>query len=116
MPGAPIGRDRGIQTPWLRGQGQCINHLHLVDIENSALASGTTETRVVIFTGTGKHFSSGADLDGGGPAADSPLERRGLARIGEHATLAIYHMEESPSRRGTVGLRLAARYHRAHVG
>ena len=91
-------------------RANALNHAHLVDIENAALAfRDDAETRVVIFTGTGKHFSSGADLDGGGPAARSSLargspsrspaegsllERRRLARMGERATLAVYNMDQ----------------------
>ena len=76
-------------------KANALNHAHLVDIESAALAfRDDAETRVVIFTGTGKHFSSGADLDGGGPAAASLLERRRLARMGERATLAVYSMDQ----------------------
>ena len=76
-------------------RANALNHAHLVDIENLALAfRDDAETRVVIFTGTGKHFSSGADLDGGGPAAKTLLERRRLGRMGERATLAVYNMDQ----------------------
>lgn len=76
-------------------KANALNHAHLVDIENAALAfRDDVETRVVIFTGSGKHFSSGADLDGGGPAAGTLLERRRLARMGERATLAVYNMDQ----------------------
>ena len=106
-------------------RANALNHAHLVDIESAALAfRDDAKTRVVIFTGTGKHFSSGADLDGGGPAARSSLargspsrspaegsslargspsrspaegsllERRRLARMGERATLAVYNMDQ----------------------
>jgi len=76
-------------------KANALNHAHLVDIENAALKfRDDAESRVVIFTGTGKHFSSGADLDGGGPAAGSLLERRRLARMGERATLAVYNMDQ----------------------
>ena len=76
-------------------KANALNHAHLEDIEAVALAfREDVETRVVIFTGAGKHFSSGADLDGGGPAASGLLERRRLARIGERATLAVYGMDQ----------------------
>ena len=76
-------------------RANALDHAHLADIEDAALAfRDDAETRVVIFTGTGKHFSSGADLDGGGPAASSLLERRRLARMGERATLAVYNMDQ----------------------
>ena len=76
-------------------RANALNHAHLADIEAAALSfRDDAETRVVIFTGAGKHFSSGADLDGGGPAASGLLERRRLARIGERATLAVYNMDQ----------------------
>ena len=76
-------------------RANALNHAHLADIEAAALSfRDDVETRVVIFTGTGKHFSSGADLDGGGPAASGLLERRRLARMGERATLAVYGMDQ----------------------
>lgn len=75
-------------------KANALDHAHLVDIEAAALSfRDDADTRVVIFTGEGKHFSSGADLDGGGPAAANLLERRRLARIGERATLAVYDMD-----------------------
>ncbi len=76
-------------------KANALNHAHLAEIEAVALAfREDVDTRVVIFTGAGKHFSSGADLDGGGPAASGLLERRRLARIGERATLAVYDMDQ----------------------
>ena len=76
-------------------KANALDHAHLVDIEAAALSfRDDADTRVVIFTGEGKHFSSGADLDGGGPAAANLLERRRLARIGERATLAVYDMDQ----------------------
>ena len=76
-------------------RANALNHAHLADIEAAALSfRDDIETRVVIFTGTGKHFSSGADLDGGGPTASGLLERRRLARMGERATLAVYGMDQ----------------------
>ena len=76
-------------------KANALNHAHLVDIEAAALAfRDDPETRVVIFTGAGKHFSSGADLDGGGPTGSGLLERRRIARIGERATLAVYNMDQ----------------------
>ena len=76
-------------------KANALDHAHLLDIEHAALAfRDDADTRVVIFTGTGKHFSSGADLEGGGPAAGSLLERRRLARMGERATLAVYNMDQ----------------------
>ena len=76
-------------------KANALNHAHLADIEAAALSfRDDADTRVVIFTGEGRHFSSGADLDGGGPVAANLLERRRLARIGERATLAVYDMDQ----------------------
>ena len=76
-------------------KANALNHAHLADIEAVALSfREDAETRVVIFTGEGKHFSSGADLDGGGPAPAGLLERRRMSRMGERATLAVYDMDQ----------------------
>ena len=76
-------------------RANALNHAHLQDIEAVALSfRDDAETRAVIFTGSGKHFSSGADLDGGGPAAATLVEQRRLARMGERATLAVYDMDQ----------------------
>ena len=76
-------------------KANALDHAHLVDIEAAALSfREDAETRVVVFTGAGKHFSSGADLDGGGPTPSGLVEGRRLARIGERATLAVYDMDQ----------------------
>ena len=76
-------------------KANALNYAHLADIEAAALAfRDDTETRVAIFTGSGRHFSSGADLDGFGQAANSLLERRRGTRMGERATLAVYNMDQ----------------------
>lgn len=76
-------------------KANALNHAHLQDIEAVALAfRADVQTRVVIFTGEGRHFSSGADLDGGGPAASGLLEQRRLSRMGERATLAVHDMDQ----------------------
>ena len=76
-------------------KANALNHAHLADIEAAALAfRDDAEIRVVIFTGSGRHFSSGADLGGFGTAPESLLERRRQARMGERATMAIYNMDQ----------------------
>ena len=76
-------------------KANALDHAHLADIEAVALAfREDVDTRAVVFTGAGRHFSSGADLDGGGPVASGLLERRRLARIGERATLAVHDMDQ----------------------
>ena len=55
------------------------------------------ETRVVIFTGIGKHFSSGADLSGPGRAsraAVSLLARRRGARMGPRMIRRLFGMSQ----------------------
>ena len=76
-------------------KANALDYAHLADIEAVALAfRDDAETRVVVFTGAGRHFSSGADLDGGGPSASGLLERQRLARMGERATLAVCDMDQ----------------------
>ena len=76
-------------------RANALNHAHLADIERAALAfADDAETRAVIFTGEGKHFSSGADLDGGGPPVDGLLMGRRVSRMGQRATHAVYNMDQ----------------------
>ena len=70
----------------------------LEEIERVALSfRDDPETRVVIFTGTGKHFSSGADLRPEVQSIDANANvalRRRRGRIGERAIQAIYEMDQ----------------------
>ena len=76
-------------------KANALDHAHLADIEAAALAfREDVDTRSVVFTGTGRHFSAGADLRGGAPPASGLLERRRLARIGERATMAVHDMDQ----------------------
>lgn len=73
-----------------------LNYEHLNDIETTALALRDDEqTRAVIFTGQGKHFSSGADLtDPGDDYQGSLALRRRKSRIGERAIQAILGIDQ----------------------
>lgn len=76
-------------------KANALNHAHIADIEAAALAfRDDIDTRVVIFTGSGKHFSSGFDLSGFGSSPQSLLERRRQVRVGERATLAVQGMDQ----------------------
>ncbi|MEM8769717.1 MAG: enoyl-CoA hydratase/isomerase family protein, partial [Pseudomonadota bacterium] len=68
-------------------RANALNFEHLAEIEAAALSfRDDQDTRVVIFTGAGKHFSSGADLTDPGKAYGGPLAlRRRRSRIGERA-------------------------------
>jgi enoyl-CoA hydratase len=77
----------------------CANALsfeHLEEIEHCALSfRDDATTRVVIFTGAGKHFSSGADLDEmASPRDDALVLKRRRWRIGERALHAILGIDQ----------------------
>ena len=79
-------------------KANALDHGHLLEIEKVALSfRDDPDTRAVVFTGKGKHFSSGADLS---PNPDPLLENAGLvlrrrrARLGERAIDAIYSMDQ----------------------
>ena len=65
-------------------RANALHYAHLVEIEDVALSfREDADTRVVIFSGTGKHFSSGADLKELGDGPVPFLLRRRRNRIGE---------------------------------
>ena len=66
-----------------------LNYQHLHDIETVSLAlRDDEECRAVIFSGQGKHFSSGADLKSPGAEYDGNLiMRRRKNRIGQRLSL-----------------------------
>lgn len=69
---------------------------HLSEIEHAAQSfRDDAESRVVIFAGSGKHFSSGADLTDAGDAYKVPMvQRRRRMRIGERAIEAILDIDQ----------------------
>ncbi len=75
-----------------------LDSAHLEEIEAAALSfRDDAETRVVIFTGIGKHFSSGADLSPDVQSIDANANlalRRRRSRIGERAIHAVYSMDQ----------------------
>lgn len=77
-------------------KANALNGAHLAEIEAVALEfRDDAETRAVVFTGTGKHFSSGADLtERPAPSPGGLLQRRRDLRIGERAVQAIYDMDQ----------------------
>ena len=77
-------------------KANALNYEHLCEIEAAALSfRDNAEIRVVIFTGNGKHFSSGADLSDPGEAYKVPLVlRRRRMRMGERTIEAILGMDQ----------------------
>ena len=77
-------------------RANALNFDHLAEIEAAALSfRDDVDSRVVIFTGAGRHFSSGADLTDAGDAYQGPLSlRRRRTRIGERAIRALYEMDQ----------------------
>ncbi|MCY3795028.1 MAG: enoyl-CoA hydratase/isomerase family protein [Gammaproteobacteria bacterium] len=77
-------------------KANALHYEHLAEIEAAALAfREESEIRVVIFTGAGAHFSSGADLTDDGNAYRAPLvQRRRRLRIGERCIRALTEMDQ----------------------
>ena len=77
-------------------KANALNYDHLEELEHVALSfRDEADIRVVIFTGTGKHFSSGADLSDPGNAYKVPLvQRRRRMRMGERAIEALLGIDQ----------------------
>ena len=76
-------------------RANALHYAHLVEIEDVALSfREDADTRVVIFSGTGKHFSSGADLKELGDGPVPFVLRRRRNRIGERAIRALCEMDQ----------------------
>ena len=89
--GGPVGRIQ-LNRP---ERANALSPRHLEEIEHAALSfRDRPEVRVVIFSGAGRHFSSGADLKAMPAGHDAPLvERRRQLRLGERAIQAIVDMD-----------------------
>ena len=79
-------------------KANALDYFHLSEIESVAQSfRDDAKTRVVIFTGSGKHFSSGADLSPKVHPVDQEATvalRRRRSRIGERAIQAVYAIDQ----------------------
>ena len=77
-------------------KANALNYAILEEIEHVALAfREDVDTRVVIFTGAGKHFSSGFDLTDPSTEYEGPLIlRRRRNWVGARAITALYGMDQ----------------------
>lgn len=93
-----VSRDGHIATVTFNrpDKANALNYEHLSEIEHAALTfRDDAESRVVIFTGAGTHFSSGADLTDPGAAYKVPLvQRRRRMRMGERTIEAILEIDQ----------------------
>lgn len=72
-----------------------LSHTVLGELETAARSfADDVETKVVIVTGMGKHFSSGADLHDQGSKPSNLLQRQRRNRLGERAINALYAMDQ----------------------
>ena len=76
-------------------KANALNYRHIEEIEHAALGFRHDETaRVVVFTGAGKHFNSGADLTSDDPQHPLLMVRRQRRRIGQRCIQAILDMDQ----------------------
>ena len=76
-------------------KANALNSRHIEEIEHAALAfRDDAETRAVVFTGAGRHFTSGADLTEPEPAAPTLVMQRRRRRIGQRAITALREMDQ----------------------
>jgi len=72
-----------------------LNARHIAEIEHAALSfRDDPVTRVVIFTGAGKHFTSGADLNERQADGDTLAVMRQKRRIGQRCIQALLDMDQ----------------------
>jgi|TARA_B100000315_G_scaffold235487_1_gene250445 enoyl-CoA hydratase/carnithine racemase len=93
-----VSRDGHIATVTFNrpDKANALHYDHLTEIEHAALSfREDADTRAVVFTGAGKHFSSGADLTDTGKAYRVPLvQRRRRIRVGERAIRALRGIDQ----------------------
>lgn len=77
-------------------KANALDSRHLEEIEHAALGfRDDAETRAVVFTGAGKHFTSGADPTEPEPAAPTLVMQRRRRRIGQRAITALREMDQT---------------------
>lgn len=92
-----ISRDGCIATVTFNrpDKANALNPPHIEEIEHAALTlRDEAAIRVVIFTGAGTHFCSGADLTDREPEHASMVHQRRRRRIGERCIQAIREMDQ----------------------
>ena len=76
-------------------KANALNAGHIEEIEHAALSfRDDAETRAVVFTGAGRHFTSGADLTEPEPAPPTLVMHRRRRRIGQRAISALREMDQ----------------------
>ncbi len=76
-------------------KANALNYDLMREIERAALDfRDDVDARVVIFTGAGKHFTSGADLTDASSSPATLLARRRRARMGERVIRALLEMDQ----------------------
>ncbi len=76
-------------------KANALNFRHIQEIEHAALSFRDDETaRVVVFTGAGKHFNSGADLTAERQEHELLTVRRRHRRMGERCIQALREMDQ----------------------
>ena len=92
-----IDRNDTIATVTFRRErkSNALNSALIEEIEAAALSfRDDPTTRVVVFTGAGKHFTSGADLTDPEPPHERMTMQRRRRRIGERAIKALLDMDQ----------------------